>query len=49
VCFDAIDPELPTGASRKCKGKVVSVHNMNSYRGSRVITPLILGLGAGWS
>jgi hypothetical protein len=29
------------------KGKVVPVHTMKAYRGSRGITPLILNLGTG--
>jgi hypothetical protein len=32
----------------KGKGKVVSVHAMEAYRGSRCIPPLILYLGTRW-
>ena len=31
-----------------CEGKVVPVHTMTTYRGSRGIAPLILNLGTRW-
>jgi hypothetical protein len=33
---------------KKAKGKVVPVHTINAYRGSRGVAPLSLNLGARW-
>jgi hypothetical protein len=37
----------PDEAAENIKGKVVPIHTMKAYRGSRGTTPLILNLGTG--
>jgi hypothetical protein len=38
---------FPPSTPRFLKGKVIPVHTMETYKGSRDIDPVILNLGAG--